>query len=79
MDITKCSGNDCPIKDKCYRYTCKTDEYWQSFFSDTPFEIIDNKFTCDMFYGDSQDAIMSQLENIVKGLKFKDDSIIKKT
>jgi len=23
-DISKCSGNKCPSKEKCYRYTCKS-------------------------------------------------------
>jgi len=25
-DISKCWGKDCPIKEKCYRYTCEPDE-----------------------------------------------------
>ena len=36
-DITKCSGDDCPIKEKCYRYTAIADPVWQSNFSITPF------------------------------------------
>lgn len=31
-DITMCMGTGCPLKDKCYRYTAKPDEYWQSYF-----------------------------------------------
>ena len=29
-DITKCSANNCKIKDKCYRYKAN-DGYWQSY------------------------------------------------
>ena len=29
--ITKCLGRNCPRKDTCYRYTAKSDEYWQSW------------------------------------------------
>ena len=29
-DISKCNGVNCPIKDKCYRYTAP-DGYWQSW------------------------------------------------
>ncbi len=34
-DITKCSGKDCPMKDKCYRFTAK-DGFWQSYFTKVP-------------------------------------------
>jgi len=46
-DITKCSGQDCPIKKKCYRYTA-IDGYWQSYFFASPI----NRDTgeCDKFW-----------------------------
>ena len=25
-DISKCWGKDCPLKEKCYRFTCEPDE-----------------------------------------------------
>jgi hypothetical protein len=31
MDISKCKGNDCPIKSKCYRYTAVPDQIWQCY------------------------------------------------
>ena len=34
-DITKCSGNDCPLNSTCYRYTAPTGMY-QSFFVGIP-------------------------------------------
>ena len=37
-DITMCTGVGCPLKETCYRYKAKPDEYWQSFFMKPPFE-----------------------------------------
>lgn len=44
-DITMCQGKECPLKDKCYRYKAKPDEY-QSYFGEPPFK--DGK--CDHFW-----------------------------
>lgn len=30
-DITKCQGRNCKLKETCYRYTAKSDEYWQAW------------------------------------------------
>lgn len=35
-DITMCKGMDCTIKNECYRYTAKPNEYWQSYFVKSP-------------------------------------------
>lgn len=36
-DITKCYGTDCPLKDKCYRYTAPSDTYqWR--FTEVPYD-----------------------------------------
>jgi len=37
-DITMCMGNKCPEKKTCYRCTATPDKYWQSYFSEVPFE-----------------------------------------
>lgn len=37
-DITMCTGVGCPLKETCYRYKAKPDEWWQSFFMTPPFE-----------------------------------------
>jgi hypothetical protein len=31
MDITKCTNQDCKVKDNCLRYLAKDNEYWQSY------------------------------------------------
>ena len=65
MDITKCSGIDCPVKLKCRRYTAKKG-FLQSYFVEVPgkIETINGKktFKCDMFWADSFD-----LEEIIFG------------
>jgi len=33
-DITMCHGDDCPLKNKCYRYTAYADPYGQSIFTE---------------------------------------------
>lgn len=47
MDITKCKGEDCPIKENCKRFTAK-ESLMQSYFIESPFN--DNK--CDMYWGE---------------------------
>jgi len=47
MDITMCSGKDCPFKEKCYRYTAPSNEHWQSYFTEVPLR---EDETCDKFW-----------------------------
>ena len=35
-DIKKCKGTNCPIKQNCYRYTAKEDEFYQAYFDVPP-------------------------------------------
>lgn len=30
-DITMCANKNCPLKDKCYRFTATPDPLWQSY------------------------------------------------
>ena len=64
-DITKCKGTDCPVKEHCYRYTAKANEFRQSYFVEPP--IKDGK--CEMFWGENQEQIFKQLQDIVKANK----------
>lgn len=61
MDITKCSGKDCPLKESCYRFTSKEDKVHQSYFAEPP--IKDNQ--CEMYWGESQNGIYNQLIKIL--------------
>ena len=60
-DITKCKGINCPIKEKCKRYTAK-ESMLQSYFMESP--IKDNK--CDMYWGEHNESIFNQLKEITK-------------
>lgn len=74
-DYTACPGNECPIKDKCYRFTGPKEPLWQSYFVEIPGQWIkDAEFEpdstvfwkCDMFWGETQTSIMNQLKDIMK-------------
>lgn len=65
-DITMCSGTNCPKKEECYRFTAYANEHRQSWFNEPPFKIVENKFTCEMFWGDRNEGIINQLKNIMK-------------
>jgi len=50
-DISMCSGKDCPLKDKCYRYTAPQSEY-QSWFTNPPIKEEDK--TCEYFWDNKE-------------------------
>ena len=62
-DISKCPGTDCPHREKCYRFTAPTNEYRQTYFETPP---IKEDGTCDLFWGQAQTDILSQLKEIVQ-------------
>ena len=45
-DITKCKGANCPMKQNCYRYIAKEDEFYQAYFTEVPLK--NNE--CDMYW-----------------------------
>ena len=47
-DISMCSGQDCPLKEKCYRYTAPKSEFWQSWFGNVPYN--HEKEKCEYFW-----------------------------
>ena len=66
-DITMCPGTSCPVKENCYRFTAPKNELWQSYFMEIPGKIEDNKFTCDMYWGEKAEGIWNQLKDITNG------------
>ena len=66
-DITMCPGTDCPVKEKCYRFTAPKSEFMQSYFFEAPGKTEDDKFTCDMYWGENNELIWNQLKDIVNG------------
>jgi len=49
-DISKCTGVNCPMKNKCYRYT-SVDSYYQSYFTTPP---IKEDGECEYYWEDKQ-------------------------
>jgi len=47
-DITMCNGGDCPLKETCYRYKAKPSEFWQSYFTEIPYD--EEKKECDHYW-----------------------------
>jgi len=56
-DISMCEGNECPLKQRCYRFTAIPNEYRQSYFIEPPY--IDDE--CDYFW--DIDNNEKQIEN----------------
>lgn len=69
-DITMCRDQNCPVKEKCYRFTANPG-MMQSYFLDIPGKIEDGKFTCDMYWGENAESVWNQLKDITNG---KDNS-----
>ena len=61
-DISKCEGTNCPHKEKCYRFTAPASEY-QTYFAEPP---IKPDGTCNLFWGQTQTDILTQLKEIVQ-------------
>ena len=57
-DITMCKGEDCPIKDNCYRHTANPSEFLQSWFVKAPIQdtTIDEFAVCEHFWN-NQDEV----------------------
>lgn len=65
-DIAKCRGDECPMKESCYRFTAPSSEY-QSYFVNPP--IKDGK--CDMYWGQAQQDMIDILQEIINGSAYK--------
>jgi hypothetical protein len=66
-DITKCKGINCPVKDNCYRYTARDSGLHQSWFvDDNVGKMVDNKFSCDVYWGKNAEAVWEELKEITK-------------
>jgi hypothetical protein len=63
MDITKCEGTNCPLKENCFRFTAPGNPMYQSYFVDVPFK----DHACEMFWGKKSESIFNQLKDITNG------------
>jgi hypothetical protein len=67
-DITKCPGDECPVKDHCVRFITPYNEHLQAYFFKPPGKRNeDGKWECEMFWGEPQERIMKQLNDILNG------------
>lgn len=57
-DITKCEGGDCPLKERCYRYTAEADELHQSYFVEVPY----NGTDCDHYWGPNAETVWADIK-----------------
>jgi hypothetical protein len=65
--MTKCTGKDCLVKENCKRFTAKGKTVWISwFFVEPPFKIVDDKFTCEMYWGQNAQAVWNELLKATK-------------
>ena len=37
-DITMCEGTNCPLKENCYRFNAESNDLYQSYFTEVPFD-----------------------------------------
>ena len=54
-DITKCEGTDCPLKESCFRFKSKANEYWQAYFTKVPFN--EESDSCEHYWEVSEDIL----------------------
>lgn len=50
-DITMCIPRNCPVKDKCYRYTAPENKYWQAY---SEYDAENKDEGCSMYWDNEQ-------------------------
>lgn len=65
-DITMCEGKDCPLKEKCRRFTDTPTPKRQSWFTISPWKENNGVIKCEFFWGDNSDQIIEQIKDILK-------------
>jgi hypothetical protein len=50
-DISKCKGEDCPMKETCYRFTANANEFMQSYFMNAPIKEDDS---CEYYWDNTE-------------------------
>jgi hypothetical protein len=51
-DIEMCKGTDCPLKETCYRFTAKPNEFMQSYSTAVPYNKETN--TCTEYWNTNE-------------------------
>lgn len=52
-DISMCKNEECPLREKCYRFLAEPDPYWQTY-ADFKYEIKDGEVHCDYFWDNKE-------------------------
>lgn len=61
MDICKCTGEGCPLKDKCFRFRAIASEHRQSYFTKPP---VKEDGTCARFWEiDEKENRLNPIQN----------------
>lgn len=47
-----CKAGECPLKARCFRFTAKASETYQSYLMTPPFRTENGKVVCDLFWKD---------------------------
>jgi hypothetical protein len=47
-DISKCEGTNCPLKETCFRFKAKSNEFRQSYLTEVPYDHENN--SCDEYW-----------------------------
>ena len=63
-DLTKCSGEGCPLRYDCHRFTSIDFYNEQYFFAETPYNHKLN--TCEELWNDNAEWLYQELERISK-------------
>lgn len=56
VDMAMCEGDNCPMKDKCYRHTAIAAKYRQTYFIESPY----NEGKCSHFLDNTQYSKVGQ-------------------
>lgn len=56
--IGYCKARGCLLSEKCKRAKPPSEDVF--FFTDEPFRIVGTKFTCEMFWGDTESGYLTQ-------------------
>lgn len=69
MQLTKCTGDNCPLKHSCKRYSTQIPNYNISeWYAKPPIKNLGGVLSCKMFWGDKDDknkSILKQLQQIL--------------
>lgn len=50
-DITMCFGENCPIKESCFRFIAEPEANdMQTYFVNAPGEMVDDEFSCSFLW-----------------------------